>query len=138
MRASINFELETPEDFAAFATVFGVVSGVGVKPKADVVHAASPEPEKQIAKPVKAAKAEKPVEEKAKVDPSKADANVEAVEAETVDKALVAKELRAFIQKQGDTGPKEALAVLKQFGAAKFDELKPEDYSKFLTALTKG
>jgi hypothetical protein len=137
MKASIHFELETPKDFEAFAAIFSTVAGK-TSPAADVVHAAAPEPEKQIAAP-KAEKATKPVKADPKPEP-KPEPKVEAdaVEAETVDKALVAKELRAFIQKQGEGGPKAALAVLKDFGATKFDELKAEDYSKFLTALTKA
>lgn len=135
MKASIHFELETPKDFEAFAAIF---SGVAAKAApADVVHAEAPAPEKQIAapkadKPAKPVKAEKPVEEKPAEKPGEV---VQEDGVEEVTKATVAKELRTFIQNKGDSGPKAALAVLKEFGASKFDELKSEDYSKFLTKL---
>jgi hypothetical protein len=138
VKASIHFELENPEDFAAFASVFGTVAGVKTAP-ADVVVTPAPKAEKQIAAPAKAADkpADKPAE-KAKAEEKPAEKADDEVETEVVDKALVAKELRAFIQKMGESGPKEALGVLKQFGATKFDDLKQEDYSKFLSALAKA
>ena len=137
MKASIHFELETTKDFEAFAAIFSGVAK-SAAPAADVVHAEAPKPEKQITAPKvdKPAKADKPVKADPKPEPEQKTED-DAVEAETVDKALVAKELRAFIQKKGEGGPKAALAVLKEFGATKFDELKAEDYSKFLTALSK-
>lgn len=144
MKASIHFDLETAEDFALFGRVFAQAGGFGEEVSSVVTPAAPAKPVEiaSAAKPERAAKpvkADKPAEEK-QPDPSTADAKVEeaAIEAETVDKALVAKELRAFIQKKGESGPKSALAVLKEFGASKFDELKGEDYSKFLTALAKA
>lgn len=146
MKASIHFELETPKDFEAFAAIFSTVAGKTAP--ADVVHAEAPQPDKAIAAP----KADKPAKAKAQSDADRAEADAKAqaqaekpagkdeaaVEAETVDKALVAKELRAFIQAKGETGPKQALSVLKDFDANKFDELKAEDYSKFLSALKKA
>lgn len=142
MKASIHFELETAEDFALFGRVFSQAGGFGdaaavvtpapAKPAAIEAKAEKPaKPEKPAAKPVAEKPAEKPAEKVEEKD--EGDAIVE-----NVDKALVAKELRAFIQAKGETGPKQALSVLKEFGATKFDELKGEDYSKFLSALKKA
>lgn len=144
MRASIHFEIETAEDFALFGRVFSAAGGFGEG--ATVVTPAAPaksvEIEAKPAKPARAAKAEKPVEAKAEVkaeEPAAEKAEEEkAVEAETVDAALVSKEIRAFIAKRGETGAKDAMAVLKQFNATNFNTLKPEDYSKFLSALAQA
>jgi hypothetical protein len=134
MRASINFELENPEDFAAFAKFFGKVSAapassVEVDPSRwpEPIRQPAPEPERQIAKPDTA-----PADEKA-AEPEKVEQD-EGVE--EVTKELVAKELRKFMADAGAEGPRKALGILKnQFGVAKFDDLPAEQYSKLLSAL---
>lgn len=142
MKAYVNFELETPEDFAAFVSVFGtVVKSNRADVQAEPIRQPAPEPEKRIAAPVDEKPAKPAKAAKAKpVDPEPVDPQADAIgedetEVEEIDKALVARELRAFMAERGSTGPKDALAVLKKFGVTTFDALPEESYAKFLSAL---
>jgi hypothetical protein len=135
VKATVTFEIEKAEELVALGQFFDqfgfnagpVVEGTTAKPAGKPgrkpAKAADPKPE------------EKPVEEPA-VDLGLGD---DEPVAEEITKATVAAELRTFIKAKGEKeGPTLALAVLKQFGANKFDELKGEDYAKFLSKLKQA
>lgn len=139
MKVSVTFQAETPDEIEALSALLllpafrsGVVNvdpGVSASPGPADKETAAPASAKgaRKRKPPAAPPAEQPV-------PDKPEAQVE-----TVDKALVAKELRAFIDAKGEkAGIPAALGVLKQFNVKSFPELPAEQYSRFLSALKRA
>jgi hypothetical protein len=139
MKVNVTLEIESADELIALGRFFQSGQGQSEAP----IEAGAPEPVKAVetaaapargrGRPKKDAEhpAPQPAPEPDKPEPA------DEIETETVDKALVAKELRAFITEKGQDGPKQALGALKEFGANKFDELKAADYSRFLSALKK-
>ena len=118
-------------------SVFGAVVKSGrADVSAEPIRQPAPEPEKRIAAPAEP-KPAKPAKAKAapEPEPEPEETDEDETEVEEIDKALVARELRAFMAERGSTGPKDALAVLKKFGVTTFDALPEESYAKFLSAL---
>lgn len=149
MKAFVNIEIASASELVALARALDSVGFNADEEQAGAVinaEAASEPKPRRTRKPKTEAPAEQPAaEQPAAEQPTEPESAVdifdeaEVVEAVEIKKSDVADALRKFMLAKGSTeGPKAALAILKDFGAKKFDEVKPEDYGKLLSRINQS